>query len=238
MKTTLMPNTILYSLLLLAFIFTSCDSPKPENKLEKESEEVEYNLEKFNDLSTFFILDSITSNNRLISIHFSDTSKFYQPERHVQFYTLVFLTTLDKSILETDIDSVTFDVSMWYREDGDIIRTFSSKELLPILHRFTIPSVKDKIIALNEYNKKDYISRVGDKDLDVLYKLNMYFTQIVDPGSWFGTDSYGIIWEYEYNKAGGYDMTGHIDAFNKILTDTMYMEEREVGKEVYRILMK
>jgi hypothetical protein len=127
---------------------------------------------------------------------------------------------------------------MPFRQDGDINISYSSKDLKSVLERYTIPVVKKKIIALNKYNKEIYTSKEADKNLDVLYKLNMYFAQIVDPGSWVGVDSYGIIWEYEYNKAGGHDLTGHLDAFNKILTDTLYMKDRAIGKEIHRILIE
>lgn len=233
----MLKGTRVYIILFGLSITISCRDRHVEEK-DKEPVKPAYKLDKFNELSTFFILDSIQELNNKLTINFTDTSKFYQPVRHIQNYSLVFLAVLDPANLNSGIDSVTFDVRMLYREDGDIVQTYSSKELLPVLQRYANPKVKDKILELNRFNKQDYITRTGDNNLDVLYKLNMYFAQIVDPGSWVGVDSYGIIWEYEFNKAGGYDMTGHLDAFNKILTDTLYMKEREVGQEIHKILMK
>lgn len=224
--------------MLFALIIISCESSKTEGTTSGNSEKLSYQLEEFNELSTFLILDSISHQNRTITVHFSDTSKFYQPGRHTQFYTLLFLTTLNTEMLKTDVDSVTFDISMLYRKSGDIIETFPSSELLSIIEPYTIPHVKAKIIELNKYNKQEYLTWEKDENIDVILKLNLFFAQSIDPTSFLGADSYRVIWNYEYNKARAADLTEQIYEINKILSDTMYMKEREIGSAVHRILMK
>lgn len=185
-----------------------------------------------------FIVDSVNKKGNNINFFYSDTSKFYQPERHNQNYTLTFLTAKDYNKLTSDIDSIVFYVNMAYGTESEKVIKYKKEKLLAIIDNLNEPQVKVIIIELNRYNKLNYISKDGDKVLDLIYKLNMFFTQIIDPESWLGFDSHPLIWEFEYNKAGGHDLTSHLDMFNRILTDTSYIKNREVGKEIHRILLK
>jgi hypothetical protein len=220
-------------------LICSCSVDVPMKELENlEPPPTIYPLEKFNDLSTFFHLDSVIPNDRNLNFYFTDTSRFYQPERHIQNFNLSLLTVLNYKELSLDYNSVSFDVTMPYREDGDIIENYSVIYLTGNLDRYNLPEVKKKIIELNKANRSDFLASKGTKTMDIIYSLNQYFVQTESPGNWFGVDAYDVIWKYEYNKTIGMDVSHEAELFNNILTDTRYMKEREIGSKIHEILVK
>lgn len=235
-----MKNVKIYLLILLnVFLIISCNekSETVKNTTVVSNEKV-YDLNKFNDLSTFFHLDSINQNEDKIHFFFTDTSKFYQPERHVQNYVLSLLFVVNHKESKFKNASVSYDVKMPYRKDGNVSNSYRMKDLIPTLDQYSIPTIKEKILLLNKLNRKKFIDSKGKETTDLLYKLNMYFAQKIKPGAWIGLDSHDVIMEYELKKANGLDLENHLDLFNSILTDTSYMRDKTVGKEIHQILIK
>ena len=220
--------------IVLLLILTIVSCKKPEKQSEFKSE-----IDKFNEISALFKIDSVIKTSERIKIYATDTLTMYNDTRHRQNYFLSTALILNKSDLETGIKSVDFDVNMPNRKDGNVPASIPLKLAYDILDYYQEPVFKKKIIALNLINKKHLQNYMDFRGNDLVHNLNTYLADKTnDKNQWTGLDSYDIIKGYVFNLQNGIETTQHQELFNGILTDTVYWNNKKIGKEVYDIITK
>lgn len=224
-------------MLLSVAVLSACSNEATKGNEEAEEVGPEYSIERFNALATNFHLDSVREEGNKFAFYFTDTLSFYQPTIHAQNYSLALLMAYDPKTIPLTVDSVLMHVNMPNRDVGDISVPLQYNDMMDKIDKLSVPEIRSKIIALNQLNKKYFLKRDPNKSLQPIYELNMFFAQTLDPTSWVGIDSYWVIWEYESNKSRNQSIDGHLDLFNQMLTDTLYMKDKVVAREIHEILV-
>tara|TARA_A100000171_G_scaffold50794_2_gene63140 strand:- start:681 stop:1358 length:678 start_codon:yes stop_codon:yes gene_type:complete len=216
--------------IIIFFLFINCQKSDKQTDLESK-------IEKFNELSVLFKIDSITKTQKQVEIYATDTLTMYNDVRHKQKYFLSCALILEKSDLESEIESIDFTVNMPNREDGNIPASIPKKLANDILEYYQEPIFKSKIIELNMLNKKYFKNYLDSRAGDLIHNLNTYLAKRTNhENQWTGLDSYDIIKGYVYNRENGINISKHQELFNGILTDTVYWADKKIGKEVYKVI--
>lgn len=219
-------------ILLLILTIVSCKKTKNQSEFKSE-------IDKFNEISAFFRIDSVVKTSEKIKIYATDTLTMYNDIRHRQNYFLSTALILEKSDLGIGIKKVDFSVNMPNRKDGNEPASIPVKLAYEILDYYQDPVFKKKIIDLNSINKKHFQDYLKYRGNDLVHNLNTYLADKTNnKNQWTGLDSYDIIKGYVYNRQNGIDTSRHQELFDEILTDTIYWSDKRIGKEVYNIITK